>query len=314
MWTRRLSARVLRHAERHRHAVRNVAWIVAAGAFVWVGTAVAAEPPADPGCAEGVLYAPGRAAAQPDAVPLRSVSKAGDTPAIIDMDFGDSREPDEQELGLNLYYVEGDEPADLLHAWVADGELTRAGGAARVSAREGLLFGPPRIHRAQARFCVRVDPTKLNNLRPGVYNGTVVTAMDGGVATTFQLAARFRASRWSALAYAGVGVLLGLIVKICTELAARHRADPVPARQAIRQYVGDWMFPVLLILGVLAGWLGYLQIYKADESWGAGDYDGFRLFVTCFGFQLGSVAGLDLARLLTKRAAVLPSAGVPADA
>ncbi|HEX6657729.1 MAG TPA: hypothetical protein VF065_06590, partial [Ilumatobacter sp.] len=64
------------------------------------------------------------------------------------------------------------------------------------------------------------------------------------------------------------------------------------------EYLRDWGFRAAVILGAIAGWLGYVEIYGGDPTWGESDADWLKLFGTCFAFQLASIGGVDLARRL----------------
>jgi hypothetical protein len=45
--------------------------------------------------------------------------------------------------------------------------------------------------------------------------------------------------------------------------------------------------------------LGYYTIYADNEIWGALRSDGWKLFVTCLGFQLGGVGLVDMLKKAT---------------
>ena len=71
------------------------------------------------------------------------------------------------------------------------------------------------------------------------------------------------------------------------------------AKQALRDYVLQWSFPLALILGVLTGWLGFVEMYESNATWGVGgDADSLKLLATCFGFQMGSIGGADMTKRL----------------
>ena len=98
---------------------------------------------------------------------------------------------------------------------------------------------------------------------------------------------------------AAAGVVLGLLVKMLTELGSGRRARDRRARDVARTYVLQWSFPLAIILGVVAGWLGFVQMYESNATWGVGGgTDSIKLFGTCFGFQMGSIGGADMTKRL----------------
>jgi hypothetical protein len=55
-------------------------------------------------------------------------------------------------------------------------------------------------------------------------------------------------------------------------------------------------FPLAIILGIVTGYLGYVEIYDANPTWGVSGQDTLKLFGTCFGFQMGSIGGSDIVK------------------
>ena len=66
----------------------------------------------------------------------------------------------------------------------------------------------------------------------------------------------------------------------------------------MREYTLQWSFPLAIILGVLTGWLGFVEMYETSETWGVAGTDSLKLFGTCFGFQMGSIGGADMTKRL----------------
>ena len=295
-------ARVLRHVRRHRRGARNLAWLVLIAVVAgFVASAVAAAPPATPRC--GGQFAPGFALLPGTS---RSVEPDDATPSQITMNFGASRGERTQPLGLNVAYPEGDTlKGAAVQAWVAEGQLSSNDGNQLSTLSEPVFSG--RLRSAHADVCVKFDPHEVQGLRAGAYTGDVRVSVTNGLPFSFPFTVTFRDSRLRAILFASFGVLLGLLVRICSELATRDHAKTASGRQALFEYVWDWNFPTVLILGAISGWLGYVEIYDANPTWGASSFDVLRLFGTCFGFQLGSIGGLELARRLTNGAAPQPA-------
>lgn len=147
------------------------------------------------------------------------------------------------------------------------------------------------------RLCVMLDPNKIADLHPGKYEGVVVLRADNFKAAAIPLEATFRAPRSNGLKMASAGVVLGLLVKMLTELGS-GRARPRGHLHAVREYTLQWSFPLAIILGVLTGWLGFVEMYETSETWGVPGTDSLKLFGTCFGFQMGSIGGADMTKRL----------------
>lgn len=148
------------------------------------------------------------------------------------------------------------------------------------------------------RVCVRLDPRTLGDFRPGRYTGTVVLRADNFQEAAIPISATFRAPRSDGLKMAVAGVLLGLVVKMLTELGSVRRARGQNPKATVREYFLQWSFPLAIILGVLTGWLGFVEIYESSATWGVGGADSLKLFGTCFGFQMGSIGGADMTKRL----------------
>jgi hypothetical protein len=292
-------AAVVAFLDRHRRAGRNAAWLVFVCAAVFAGSAVAAAP-SRPGVCDGP-FEPGHPVVSGI---KRSIQPDDATPHAITLAFGDSRTQRSQQLGFDIAYEPGDTlKGATVRAWVAEGEIATTDGRYAIPAAAGPWFSQRMTSRTHAEVCMQLDPRVLRGLHPGEYQGEIRVSVANGQPYSFPLTMSFRTSRWDAVAFAAVGVVLGLIVKIFSELATRNRAERTPARAAIRAYVADWSFPVILILGAISGWLGYVEMYDASSTWGATGFDAVKLFGTCFGFQLGSIGGLDLARRLASESA-----------
>ena len=149
------------------------------------------------------------------------------------------------------------------------------------------------------RVCIGVDPKQIGDLRPGRYRGAVVLRADNYQDAAIPVVATFRAPRGEGFKWAAAGVVLGLAVKMLTELGSGRKPRRPGAKQALRDYVLQWSFPLALILGVLTGWLGFVEMYESNATWGVGgDADSLKLLATCFGFQMGSIGGADMTKRL----------------
>ena len=146
--------------------------------------------------------------------------------------------------------------------------------------------------------CLELDARLVDGTVPGQYAGSVgLTGPDLALGSTIPVVVTFRSSRVLAIAFAFAGVLFGLLVKMFTELAAARRS-PEAQPSSFRAYIRSWSFPVAIILGAIAGFLGYVEIYKADPTWGESGSDWLKLFGTCFAFQIAGIGSIDLARRL----------------
>jgi hypothetical protein len=149
------------------------------------------------------------------------------------------------------------------------------------------------------RVCARLDPRDVADLRPGRYRGAVALAADNYKDAEVPIVVTVRAPRGDGLRMAAAGVVLGLLVKMLTELGSGRKPRRPGAKRALRDYVLQWSFPLAIILGVLTGWLGFVEMYESNATWGVGgDADSLKLLATCFGFQMGSIGGADMTKRL----------------
>jgi hypothetical protein len=213
------------------------------------------------------------------------------------MHFDDSRGP--RALSIPLSAPEPIARAQALTVRLAGGYLVSSEGNRISAVEDGLDPRLAIIDRYHAEVCLAVRPDEVHDLRPGRYAGTllVVGGVNEATLASLPVELTFRASRWNGIAFAVLGVLLGLTVKVLSEAAAGQRASGVGARRALRMYASELTFPVTLILAAIAGWLVFVQSYGVDSDWGsAGDIDAAKLFAACFIVQLGSIGAIDLVR------------------
>ena len=212
--------------------------------------------------------------------------------------FGESRRADSLTRKVDAF---GDLPRNVsakIYESIVSAEGHPVGGF-KVSARVERAGALP--HPSVIGVCVSLDPARIRDLRPGRYEGTVVVRADKyGQDAAIPISATFRAPRRDAMTMAAAGVAVGLLVKMLTELASGRRAKrKVGALRAARVYLFEWSFPLALILGVLAGWLGFIEMYESNATWGVGNgTDSLKLFATCFAFQMGSIGSADLTKRL----------------
>ena len=169
----------------------------------------------------------------------------------------------------------------------ADAGLTLTGAVIKPSVGE---------NPAAVRVCITIDPHQIPDLKPGRYEGKIQLSADNYRNERIPVVVTFRASQNRAFLLAFVGVAIGLIVRCLAELASGHASSNPGARHALRQYVRQWGFPLAIILGIVTGYAGYVEIYDANPTWGVNDQDALKLFGTCFGFQMGSIGGADIIR------------------
>jgi len=151
-------------------------------------------------------------------------------------------------------------------------------------------------HPSIVKVCVAIDPDAVPNLHPGRYEGNVVLKADNFRFEKVPIVVTFRAPRSQGIKFAFGGVVIGLAVKMLTELGSGKRSGNPGGRHALRNYLFQWSFPLTILLGIVTGWVAYIQIYDANPTWGVGGADSLKLFAACLGFQMGSIGGADMAK------------------
>ena len=217
----------------------------------------------------------------------------------LDLRFGESRKAQVRQLTVGAYTNQV--PPRNVTATVDEGLVSTEGYSISgfVTAADVVRIGNAATPTT-IRVCVSLDPKEIGDLRPGRYRGAVVLRADNYQDAAIPIVATFRAPRGDGLKWAAAGVGLGLLVKMLTELGSGRKPRRPGAKRALGDYVFQWSFPLAIILGVLAGWLGFVQMYESNATWGVGgDADAMKLFGTCFGFQMGSIGGADMTKRLT---------------
>ena len=282
-------------ATRHRSLIRSASWV---GALAPIALVVASVAAAGSGSSSScVLEAPPADGSTP------VVSKG----AVLKRDsegfrlhFGDAR--DTRADLVVLPFERGElEPGD--RAYPSMSEPLRSSDWTILPARDSAGNTSPswgsHITQTGVEVCIEIDAS-LIDAHPGRYAGSIgVVGPDLDVGSTVPVEVTFRSSRFLAVAIAFAGVLLGLLVKMFTELAAANRSSQVTGvPRTAPEYLKDWSFRAAIILGAIAGALGYVEIYAVDPTWGTSPTDWLKLFGTCFAFQLAGIGGVDLARRL----------------
>ena len=296
-----MSARgILRRA--HRAARPRIALVRGAA---WVG-ALAAVALAVANVALGAAASSGRCVPDPPPDPLAHPSKH----AVLKTEEEGFRIRFDDARGVGgAVVVFTDERVKLAH-----GDLIQASMSPYLRRRDGTSLFPgrdPLTDRVspsaqvlrinplgEVEVCLEFDAGLVDGTEPGQYTGTVgISGADLAIPSTTPVVVTFRSSRWLAITLAFSGVLLGLLVKMFTELAAAQRSPGV-GPSSFRAYVRSWSFPVAIILGTIAGFIVYVEVYDSDPVWGDSSSDWLKLFGTCFAFQLASIGSIDLARRL----------------
>jgi hypothetical protein len=284
---------LLSSEKQRRNRVLNLtAWLTLAGVLALVAGSVPATAAQAPTTCVGEVP-PGSSAGAASELGFFLV---GDEQ--FDLRFGESRKPQMRQVAVAAYTNRV--PPRNVTATLDEGLVSAEGHAiggfttAAEVVRVGNAATPTTI-----RVCIGVDPARIGDLRPGRYRGAVVLRADNYQDAAIPVVATFRAPRGEGFKWAAAGVVLGLTVKMLTELGSGRKPRRPGAKQALRDYVLQWSFPLALILGVLTGWLGFVEMYESNATWGVGgDADSLKLLATCFGFQMGSIGGADMTKRL----------------
>lgn len=284
-----------RVAHRRKALIRNAAWV---GAVVTVALVVAS-----------VAYgASGSSRCVPDPPPGQLPQHPGKQAVLTTeaegfrLHFADARDVKADVVVLaddRVTLTPGDKISASMSPYLRNSDRTLWPGrddfSDRVSPSAQVLRITP---TGQVEVCVELDAGLVDGEYPGQYAGSVgLTGDDLQIGSTIPVVVTFRSSRLLAIAFAFAGVMLGILVKMFTELAAAQRSPGV-GPSSFRAYIRSWSFPVAIILGAIAGFLAYIEIYATDPTWGESGSDWVKLFGTCFAFQLASIGSIDLARRL----------------
>jgi hypothetical protein len=152
------------------------------------------------------------------------------------------------------------------------------------------------INPRELQLCVIVQPNANGGVEPGRYKGTIFVKHGNEELVSLPVELTFRASHWTGIEIALVAVVLGLLVKVFSEAAARQRHEKSGPLRALKAYASELTFPVTLILAAIAGWLVFDQMYAGNPVWGESGSDITKLFAVCFIAQMSSNQGIDVIR------------------
>lgn len=282
------------HRRRDR-ALNAAAWLTLAGLLALVVGSLPASAASSARCITG-------AAGPPPATNASDLGKFLVGGESLSLRFDESKERQTAAITIDAYTnpsistVPRNLTASIEDDVVSD-QQRRIGYAFTVAAKVAYVGNS--VDPTTVRICVELDPKRITDLHPGRYTGAVVLRARNFQSAAIPIDATFRAPRNDGVAMAAAGVGVGLLVKLLTELGSGRRARTGGAGRALRNYIFQWSFPLALILGVLTGWLGFVELYGSNATWGVGgDADALKLFGTCFGFQMGSIGGADMTKRL----------------
>jgi hypothetical protein len=220
----------------------------------------------------------------------------------VAIDFDDSRSRQAYTVLLSAnagQLLPGDfDPSTGLQAVAGDYYITRD-NQHRIAVNTGdqmRAFLIP-ISPRELQLCVVVRPNANGGVEAGRYKGTLFIVHNGNQELlSLPVELTFRASHWTGIEVALIAVLLGLLVKIFSEAAARQRQEKTGPMRALKSYASELTFPVTLILAAVAGWLVFDQMYAGNPVWGAHGSDVTKLFAVCFIAQMSSNQGIDVIR------------------
>jgi hypothetical protein len=282
---------------RRRRLLLAATWVGLVATIALLSSIVAGGASAQPAsCAKPAPLPPGVRDAK-----HKLFLKAREGEAIV-MNFDDSRS--RQVYSVLLSANAGQLlPSDFdsssgLEAVAGDYYISRD-GQHRISVNTGdqmrakLIPISPR----ELQLCVIVQPSANGGVEPGRYKGTLFIVQDGNQELlSLPVELTFRASQWTGLEIAFVAVLLGLVVKVLSEAAARQRQERTGPMRALKSCASELSFPVTLILAAIAGWLVFDQMYAGNPVWGESGSDITKLFAVCFIAQMSSNQGIDVIR------------------
>jgi hypothetical protein len=288
---------------RNRRIATFLLWLGAIGSVVFVGTSVAATaaPPAGRSCGANGAAAP----LSPSAAGKRQPALTGGSNGFR-LRFDDSRTP--RMLPVLLQASDPLDPhRDEVNVQLGGDGYLRSSEDRYIASRGDGLVVNARVtpNGSGVEVCLSLDPREARDAGPGSFTGTVTITGDVQP-LSLPVVVTFRESREKGLLIAVFGVALGLLAKMCVELSTRGRTGAPRRRRKLSEY--PWAgIAAVIIVGAFSGWIGFVEIYDVNRSWGASGTDALKLFATCFGFQMGSIGGIDLVKRVMSGAPTMTS-------
>jgi hypothetical protein len=282
---------------RRRRLLLAATWVGVLGTVALLSSIVAGGAAAEPAsCAKPAQLPPGTRDSKHK---LFLTAREGEAIAI---NFDDSRSRQVYSVLLSAHagqLLPSDfDSSTRLQAVAGDYYISRD-GQHRISVNTGdqmrALLIP--ISPRELQLCVIVQPNADGGVQPGRYKGTIFIVHNGNQELlSLPVELTFRASHWTGIEIALIAVVLGLLVKVLSEAAARQRQEKTGPMRALKSYASELSFPVTLILAAIAGWLVFDQMYAGNPIWGASGGDITKLFAVCFIAQMSSNQGIDVIR------------------
>jgi hypothetical protein len=277
----------------------GLAWLGVVGAAAFAATIVTAAARAQTGsCPDDwqLTYTQGE---YKQGVKLPSVS--ADEQDSIDVHFDDTGH---DAAGSVLISIPDWKRSQQRHYGLV---LKFAGGYLRadkkkISSTDEHLFGNIVLAgQGLAELCLHVK--KGMAVHAGRYSGRLqVSAGRDQVLTSVPVELTHRDSWAWAVVFALLGFLVGVTIKALSEAYAGQREQGLGPWEALRAYMQQLVFPLSVLLGLVATAFVFKQVYFDDRGWG-GIGGVMTLFGLCFVAQLSSNEGINLVRR-----AVAPSA------
>jgi len=279
------------------------AWlgVVAAVALATMVVTAGAHAGGD-SCPERVALSPGTKQSAPD------ITYNEDKRLVIRIDAGSNGAATDQIAltadGRGLTRRDFDKLGGLRPMVSDDGYLTAGeheiGAAPAFNGADGVTIELVPLDPRTIVLCMLVDPS-VDSPAPGRYSGTVGIVYGSNqqqVLMGIPVELTLRGSRLTAIVVALIALLLGLTVKVLSEAAAVQHTENVSSIVALRKYVSQLTFPIVLILAIVVGLLVFAEMYVRSPDWDAGLGDVTALFAVCFVAQMSSNEGMNIVRRL----------------
>jgi hypothetical protein len=161
-----------------------------------------------------------------------------------------------------------------------DGDLERSDSATFSAGQTAVAPGVTPLGDIVLNVCL--DPTMPESVGPGRYLGAISIGGPGIETTSFPLEVTRQASGWTAVLWIALGTLLGIVLKMFTDL---RKTEGVTVSWAdIKKYVAQGVLYVAILTGVVAAVVDFLGLYEPNPAWGS-SLDEVKIFVAAVALQ-----------------------------
>jgi hypothetical protein len=172
-----------------------------------------------------------------------------------------------------------------------DGDLEDADSSTFAANQTSVSPTVTALGNIELKVCL--DPEIPENVGAGRYLGAISIGGPGIETTSFPLEVTVQASGLIAAIWIGLGTLLGIVLKMFTDL--RKTVGVTVSRADLKKYREQGVLYVALVTGLVSGIVDFLGLYEPNPAWGS-SLDEVKIFVAAVTLQATGMTLTDVVK------------------